>query len=52
MGKGKGNVKYWVCFIKKGQVLFEISGVDQVLAKKVLESSSKKLPVLTKFFSY
>ena len=49
MGKGKGAVSFWVANIKKGQVLFEISGVSAENAKKILKSSSNKLPVKTKF---
>jgi len=52
MGKGKGNVKHWVSFVKKGQILFEVSGVDSAIAKKVLIGGSNKLSILTKVISY
>ena len=29
MGKGKGNFSYWSGVVKKGQILFEISGVSR-----------------------
>lgn len=51
MGKGKGPVSAWVATIKKGQILYEISGINLEDAKIILESSSKKLPVQTKFIS-
>ncbi len=30
MGKGKGNVEYWVCQIQPGKVLYEMNGVSNV----------------------
>jgi large subunit ribosomal protein L16 len=49
MGKGKGNVDFWVAKIKKGQILFEISGISLLEAKNILKSCSNKLPINTKF---
>ena len=49
MGKGKGAVSFWVAKVKKGQILYEISGVSLENAKKVLKAGSNKLPVKTKF---
>lgn len=49
MGKGKGNVSFWVAKVKKGQILYEISGISLENAKKVLKAGSNKLPVKTKF---
>ncbi len=49
MGKGKGAVSFWVSKVKKGQILFEISGISLENAKKVLKAGSNKLPVQTKF---
>lgn len=51
MGKGKGNPDHWVARIKPGRILFEISGVDNNLAKEALDSASHKLPVKTKIVS-
>ena len=48
MGKGKGSVEYWVAQIKPGQVLFEIQGVDEIVAKEAFELAAAKLPVKTK----
>ena len=45
LGKGKGNIKYWVCPVKKGQILYEIDGVSKVVALKVLKSAGNKLPL-------
>ena len=49
MGKGKGAVSFWVVKVKKGQILYEISGISLENAKKVLKAGSNKLPVATKF---
>lgn len=48
-GKGKGNVEYWVAQIQPGRVLYEMSGVDENLAKEALKLAASKLPVDTKF---
>lgn len=48
-GKGKGNVEYWVAVIKPGQVLFEIEGIDEDLARQAFKLASAKLPVSTVF---
>ena len=47
MGKGKGSVEYWVAQIKPGQMLFEMQGVDEVVAKEAFELAAAKLPVKT-----
>ena len=48
-GKGKGNVEYWVAQIQPGKILYEMSGVDENLAKEALKLAASKLPVGTKF---
>jgi large subunit ribosomal protein L16 len=45
MGKGKGNVAFWVAQIKPGRILYEISGPDFSLLRNALEYASTKLPV-------
>lgn len=49
MGKGKGNLEYWVAVIKPGRVLYEMSGVSEDVAREALRLASHKLPVATKF---
>jgi len=49
MGKGKGNVEYWVAVIKPGRVLFEMSGVEESIAREALRLAAHKLPCKTKF---
>lgn len=48
MGKGKGNLSHWIRPIKKGTILFEISGLNSNKAEYVLNKSKTKLPVKTK----
>jgi len=48
MGSGKGAVDYWVAVIKPGAILFEINGLVEERARKVLQLSSYKLPIKTK----
>lgn len=49
MGKGKGSVEFWVAVIKPGRVLFEMSGVEESVAREALRLASHKLPCKTKF---
>ena len=49
MGKGKGDLDHWVAVVRRGKVIFEISGVPEDFAKNVLRLVSFKLPVKTKF---
>ena len=51
MGKGKGDLDHWVAVIKRGKVVFEVSGVPEEFAKTVLRLVAFKLPVKTKFIS-
>lgn len=51
MGSGKGAVDYWVAIVKKGAVLFEITGLPMERAYNVLKLASYKLPLRTKIIS-
>jgi large subunit ribosomal protein L16 len=51
MGKGKGAVESWVAVVKPGRVLFEISGVDEALARSAFKVAAAKLPVPTRFLA-
>ena len=51
MGKGKGTPEYWACRIKPGRILFELDGIDEVLAKRAFELGAAKLPISTKFIT-
>jgi large subunit ribosomal protein L16 len=49
MGNGKGNPEYWVAEIQPGKVLYEMDGVDEVMAKEAFRLAAAKLPILTTF---
>lgn len=49
MGKGKGNVEFWVARIHAGKVLFELSGVSIDLAREAFLLAAYKLPIKTVF---
>ena len=48
MGKGKGNIEYYVCRVKPGRIIFEIDGVSDVVAKEAFDRASSKLLIKTK----
>ncbi len=49
MGKGKGNVEYWISVVKPGKILYEIDGVSEKTARKAFKLASDKLSVKTIF---
>jgi large subunit ribosomal protein L16 len=52
MGKGKGNVEFWVAVVKPGRIMFEVGGgVPEETAKEALRLASYKLPIKTKIVS-
>lgn len=48
LGAGKGDVKGYVCVIKPGRILFEVTGVTEAEAHEALRLAAAKLPVITK----
>ena len=48
MGKGKGNVEYWVAVVKPGRVMFEVAGLDEGSAREALELARRKFAIKTK----
>ncbi|MBU0504279.1 MAG: 50S ribosomal protein L16 [Candidatus Omnitrophica bacterium] len=49
MGKGKGDIDHWVCVIKRGRILFELSGVHEEYARRCFRLIAYKLPFRAKF---
>ena len=49
MGNGKGNPEYFVAEIVPGKVLYEMDGVDEVLARQAFRLAAAKLPIATAF---
>lgn len=49
MGSGKGPMDHWVAVVKRGRILFELSGVTFDQAKEAMRLASHKLPLQTQF---
>lgn len=49
MGKGKGNTEGWVAVVRPGNVLFEVTGCSEAIARDALARAACKLPVSCKF---
>jgi large subunit ribosomal protein L16 len=45
MGSGKGSPEWWVANVKPGRVLFELSGVNEDIAREALTRAIHKLPL-------
>lgn len=48
MGKGKGDIKFWVCPVRPGKILFEVSDVYENIAYEALIYGASKLNIKTK----
>ena len=51
MGKGKGNPEFWVATVRPGNILFELDGVTESVARESLRLAATKLPIKTRFIS-
>jgi large subunit ribosomal protein L16 len=51
MGKGKGPLESWVAVIRPANVLIEVDGVPEAMARESLRLAATKLPIRTKFIS-
>jgi len=51
MGKGKGNVEYWVAVVKPGRVMFEVGGLDEETAREALSLARHKFAIKTKIIA-
>ena len=51
MGTGKGGVESWVAVIRPANVLFEVDGVTEAVAREGMRLAAAKLPIRTKFIS-
>jgi len=49
MGAGKGSPEFWVAVVKPGRVMFELSGVEEELAREAMRLAAMKLPIKCKF---
>ena len=48
MGKGKGNVEYWVAVVRPGRIMFEISGLPSEIAIEAMRQATYKFSIKTK----
>lgn len=48
MGSGKGSPELWVCEVRPGRVLYEMTGVTWDIAEGALLRAASKLPLKTK----
>ncbi len=51
MGGGKGDIDKYVFVVTPGRILFEISGVEEEIAKEAMRLANHKLPFRTRFIS-
>ena len=51
MGKGKGAPEYWVAVVKPGNILFELDGLSETVARESLRLAANKLPIRTRFIT-
>ncbi len=49
MGTGKGGVESWVAVIRPANILFEVDGVPESVAREAMRLAANKLPISTKF---
>ncbi len=48
MGAGKGLVDHWVAVVKRGRILFEVSGIPELAVRDTLRLAAYKLPLATR----
>jgi len=51
MGKGKGAPEYWVAVVKPGNILFELDGLPETVARESLRLAANKLAIRTRFIT-
>lgn len=51
MGKGKGQPEFWVAVVRPGNIIFELDGIPESIAKESLRLAATKLPLRTKFLT-
>lgn len=49
MGSGKSPTDHYAAVIKPGKIIFEISGVEEEVARAAFKRAADKLPIKTKF---
>jgi len=49
MGKGKGEPEFWVAVVKPGTILYELSGINEEIARQTFNRIAHKMPVKVRF---
>lgn len=49
MGKGKGSTEYYVARVKPGRIMYEMTGVEEEIAREAMRLAAMKLPIKTRF---
>jgi len=47
MGSGKGIPEYWVAVVKPGKIIYELTGLTELVARKALRITGHKMPMKT-----
>lgn len=51
MGKGKGNPEIWVAVVKPGNIIFELDGLPESVARESFRLAANKMSLRTRFLS-
>ena len=51
MGKGKGDVEYWVDVVRRGRIIYELEGVKEDIAKEAMRLAQRKFSLKTRFIT-
>ena len=51
MGKGKGNPEFWVAVLRPGNMIIEVSGCSETVAKEALAKAASKMPFRCRFLA-
>jgi large subunit ribosomal protein L16 len=49
MGKGKGEVEYWVAVVRPGNIIYEVAGVSEDIARQAMNRVAHKMPLRMRF---
>jgi large subunit ribosomal protein L16 len=49
MGKGKGEVEYWAAVVRPGNIIYEVAGVSEEIARQALNRTAHKMPLRVRF---
>nr|YP_009631098.1 ribosomal protein L16 [Vancouveria hexandra]QBZ78014.1 ribosomal protein L16 [Vancouveria hexandra] len=49
MGSGKGSPEFWVSVVKPGQILYEMGGISEMVAREAITIAASKMPIQTQF---